>query len=41
MRPIVEGVAGIAEFAARRKFLARYKPKNTFDMSPMKDTSCQ
>ena len=34
---IVEGVAEIADLAARRKFLARYKPKYNFDMSSMKD----
>ena len=34
---IVEGVAEIAEVAARRKFLAQYHPKYNFDMSSMKD----
>lgn len=34
---IVEGVAEIADVAARRKFLAKYKPKYNFDMSSMKD----
>ncbi len=34
---IVEGVAEIADVAARRKFLAKYKPKYNFDMSTMKD----
>src|SRR5271169_7047991 len=30
---IVEGVAEIADVSARRKFLAKYKPKYNFDMS--------
>ena len=34
---IVEGVAEIADVPARRKFLAKYKPKYNFDMSSMKD----
>ena len=34
---IVEGIAEIADVAARRKFLTRYKPKYNFDMSTMKD----
>ena len=34
---IVEGLAEIADVAARRKFLAKYKPKYNFDMSSMKD----
>ncbi len=34
---IVEGVAEIADVAARRKFLAKYTPKYNFDMSSMKD----
>ena len=34
---IVEGIAEIADVAARRKFMARYKPKYNFDMSSMKD----
>jgi hypothetical protein len=34
---IVEGVAEIADVRARRKFLAKYKPKYNFDMSSMKD----
>jgi hypothetical protein len=34
---IVEGIAEIADVAARRKFLARYQPKYKFDMSSMKD----
>jgi Pyridoxamine 5'-phosphate oxidase len=34
---IVEGVAELADLAARRKFLTRYKPKYNFDMSSMKD----
>jgi Pyridoxamine 5'-phosphate oxidase len=34
---IVEGIAEIADVAARRKFLVRYKPKYNFDMSTMKD----
>jgi hypothetical protein len=33
---IVEGVAEMADIAARRKFLAAYKPKYNFDMSSMK-----
>jgi hypothetical protein len=33
---IVEGVAEIADIAARRKFLVKYKPKYNFDMSSMK-----
>ena len=34
---IVEGVAEIADVAARRKFLAQYQRKYRFDMSSMKD----
>ncbi len=34
---IVEGVAEIADVPARRKFLAKYKPKYNFEMSSMKD----
>lgn len=34
---IVEGVAELADVPARRKFLAKYKPKYNFDMSSMKD----
>lgn len=34
---IVEGVAEIADVPARRKFIAKYKPKYNFDMSSMKD----
>jgi Pyridoxamine 5'-phosphate oxidase len=34
---IVEGIAEIADIAARRKFMTRYKPKYNFDMSSMKD----
>ena len=34
---IVEGVAEIADVAARRKFLLKYAPKYNFDMSSMKD----
>jgi len=34
---IVEGVAEIAGVPARRKFIARYKPKYNFDLSSMKD----
>jgi hypothetical protein len=34
---IVEGAAEIADVTARRKFLAKYKPKYNFDMSSMKD----
>lgn len=34
---IVEGVAEIADVAARRKFLTKYKSKYNFDMSAMKD----
>lgn len=34
---IVEGVAEIADVAARRKFLPRYERKYKFDMSKMKD----
>ena len=34
---IVEGIAEIADVAARRKFLAKYGPKYKFDMSSMKD----
>jgi hypothetical protein len=34
---IVEGVAEIAEVAARRKFLPVYEKKYKFDMSTMKD----
>jgi hypothetical protein len=34
---IVEGIAEIADVAARRKFLAKYTPKYDFDMSSMKD----
>ena len=34
---IVEGVAEIADVAARRKFLAKYKAKYDFDMGSMKD----
>jgi len=34
---IVEGVGEIADVAARRKFMAKYKPKYNFDMSSMKD----
>jgi hypothetical protein len=34
---ILEGLAEIADVAARRKFLAKYKPKYNFDMSSMKD----
>src|SRR6202162_1286703 len=34
---IVEGVAEIADVAARRKFLTNYDPKYNFDMSSMKD----
>jgi hypothetical protein len=33
---IVEGVAEIADVAARRKFLPRYERKYKFDMSTMK-----
>jgi hypothetical protein len=33
---IVEGIAEVADVAARRKFLARYGPKYKFDMSSMK-----
>jgi Pyridoxamine 5'-phosphate oxidase len=34
---IVEGVAEIADVAARRKFLAKYEAKYDFDMGSMKD----
>ena len=34
---IVEGVAEIADVAARRKFLAKYTAKYDFDMGSMKD----
>jgi hypothetical protein len=34
---IVEGVSEIADGAARRKFLAKYKAKYDFDMGSMKD----
>ncbi len=34
---IVEGVAKIADVAARRKFLSRYERKYMFDMSSMKE----
>ena len=34
---IVEGVTELADVAARRKFIAKYKPKYDFDMSSMKD----
>jgi Pyridoxamine 5'-phosphate oxidase len=34
---IVEGIAEIADVAARRKFLAKYKAKYDFDMGSMKD----
>ena len=34
---IVEGVAGIADVAARRKFLPVYEKKYEFDMSTMRD----
>ena len=34
---IVEGVAEIADVAARRKFLTKYKAKYEFDMGSMKD----
>ena len=34
---IVEGVAEIADVAARRKFLAKYQAKYDFDMGSMKD----
>ena len=34
---IVEGVAEIADVAARRKFLPAYETKYKFDMSSMKD----
>ena len=34
---IVEGIAEIADVAARRKFLAKCKRKYNFDMSSMKD----
>src|ERR1700731_1119631 len=33
---IVEGIAEIADVAARRKFLAQYQPKYQFDMKSMK-----
>jgi hypothetical protein len=34
---IVEGIAGIADLSARKKFLAPYERKYKFDMSSMKD----
>jgi hypothetical protein len=34
---IVEGVAEIADLAARRRFLPTYERKYKFDMGPMKD----
>lgn len=34
---IVEGVAEVADVAARRKFLPAYEKKYRFDMSSMKD----
>jgi len=34
---IVQGIAEVADVAARRKFLSRYEPKYKFDMSSMKD----
>jgi len=35
---IVEGVAKMADLAARRKFLPAYEKKYKFDMSSMKDS---